>query len=246
MSNSYRLSVAGLSCAGCVASVENALKSVAGVESASVNFAEHIAVVEGDAPLSALIKAVKDAGYDAAELRGVDDEADREAAEQAHYKKLIRQSLFAAIIGFPLFAASMLDWLPTVRDGQAFWLGVGVLTLAVLAYSGGHFFSGAWNAFKVHNANMDTLIAAGTGSAWIFSMAVVLWPDLVPTLAQHAYFEAAAIIIALINFGSAMEMRARGKTSEAIKRLIGLQPKTARVVRDGVEQDVPIDTVGLD
>jgi Cu+-exporting ATPase len=93
---------------------------------------------------------------------------------------------------------------------------------------------------------MDTLIALGTGTAWLYSMIIVADPQRVPAMAQHAYFEAAAIIIALINFGSALEMRARGKTSEAIKRLIGLQPKTARVIRDGKEQDIAISEVGLD
>jgi Cu+-exporting ATPase len=115
-----------------------------------------------------------------------------------------------------------------------------------MVYSGKHFFVGAWKQFTHHSANMDTLIAMGTGSAWVYSMAIVLWPDAVPSFAHHAYFEAAAMIIALINFGSAMELRARGKTSEAIRRLIGLQPKTARVVRDGKEVDVPIVEVGLD
>jgi len=98
----------------------------------------------------------------------------------------------------------------------------------------------------VHNANMDTLIALGTGSACLYSFVIVLFPDSVPSLARHAYFEAAVIIIGLINFGSALEMKARGKTSEAIKRLIGLQPKTARVLRDGKEIDISISEVGLD
>lgn len=93
---------------------------------------------------------------------------------------------------------------------------------------------------------MDTLIALGTGSACLYSFVIVLFPDSVPSLARHAYFEAAVIIIGLINFGSALEMKARGKTSEAIKRLIGLQPKTVRVLRDGEEVDVPISDVGLD
>jgi Cu+-exporting ATPase len=93
---------------------------------------------------------------------------------------------------------------------------------------------------------MDTLIALGTGTAWLFSIIIVASPEWVPASARHAYFEAAAIIIALINFGAALEMRARGKTSEAIKRLIGLQPKTARVVRDGAEIDIAIEDVGLD
>jgi Cu+-exporting ATPase len=93
---------------------------------------------------------------------------------------------------------------------------------------------------------MDTLIALGTGSAWLYSMGVVLFPDTIPSLARHAYFEAAAVILALVNFGAALEMKARGRSSEAIRRLIGMQPGTARVLRDGTERDVPIEQVGLD
>jgi len=130
--------------------------------------------------------------------------------------------------------------------GQRFWLGISALTLFVLIYAGGHFFVGAWKSFRANNANMDTLIALGTGAAWLYSTLIAVFPESVPGLARHAYFEAAAVIIALINLGQALEQRARGKTSEAIKRLIGLQPKTARVVRDGREIDVSIDQVGLE
>ena len=242
-----RLSIAGMTCAGCVASVENSLKGVPGVTQASVNFAEHTATVRGTAPAAALVQAVRAAGYDAAELRDAADEAQKEAAEMAHYRRKRRQAAVAAAVGLPLFVAEPLGWLPMLDHpgGQAFWLAVGGATLFVLLYAGGHFFVGAWKAFRAHSANMDTLIALGTGSAWLYSMAVAAFPDLVPSLARHAYFEAAAVIIALINLGSALELRARGKTSEAIRRLIGLQPKTARVLRDGRELDVPIDAVGL-
>jgi Cu+-exporting ATPase len=135
---------------------------------------------------------------------------------------------------------------PLTGWGQAFWIVVGVLTAAVMVFSGRQFFVGAWKAFLNHNANMDTLIALGTGAAWTYSMLISLWPELVPELARHVYFEAAIVIIALINLGAALEMRARGKTSEAIKRLIGLQPRTARIIRNGQEMDVPIEEVGLD
>ncbi len=244
----YRLSVSGMSCAGCVAAVENALKAVVGVEEASVNFAEHTASVSGAVAVDALIAAVKEAGYDAAELCGIEDQADKEAAEMARYGELLRKAAVAAAVGVPLFVLGLAGWLPglTKGQGQAFWLLAGVATLFVLYYSGRQFFTGAWKSFLSHNANMDTLIALGTGSAWLYSMLVATFPDIIPTLARHAYFEAAAIIIALINLGSALEMRARGKTSEAIRRLIGLQPKTARVVREGKERDIPIGEVGLD
>ncbi len=242
-----RLSISGMSCAGCVAAVEEALQDVPGVTGATVNFAEHTAVVEGEVTAGDLVAAVQAAGYEAAELRGADDEADKEAAERAHYHRLLVNTLFAGSVGGILFLGGMAGLLPPIAgtEGRVFWLLAGLATLAVLIFSGGHFFLGAWKSFRHHNANMDTLIAVGTGSAWLFSMGVVLFPHHVPTLARHAYFDAAAIIIALISLGSALEMRARGKTSEAIKRLIHLQPKTARVVRDGEEQDVPVEQIGL-
>ena len=248
MSTAIRLSVTGMSCAGCVGSVENILNSVTGVSSASVNFAEHTATIEGEISAQSLVDAIRAGGYDAAELSGADDEIEKEAAEMRHYRKLLKMTAVAAAVGIPQFILGMMGVLPGFETlGDRFlWLLIGTLTLWVLVYAGGHFFSGAWKSLKNHNANMDTLIALGTGSAWVYSMAIIALPNLVPSIAQHAYFEAAVIIIALINLGAALEMRARNKTSEAIKRLIGLQAKTARVIRDDVEQDIPIEEVGLD
>jgi len=247
---SYRLSISGMACAGCVAGVENALNSVPGVTSAAVNFAEHTAVVSGDICVDSLIRAVRDAGYGAAELTAGEAEqiAEKEQQDLIHYRKLIRQSLFAAAVGFPLFIAGVLDALPGISSVQErlFWFVIGLLTLTVMIYSGRHFYRGAWTSFLNHNANMDTLVALGTGTAWVFSMLVVLFSGWLPENVRHVYFEATAIIIALIDLGAALESRARGKTSEAIKRLIGLQPKTARVVRNGEETDIPIENVGLD
>jgi Cu+-exporting ATPase len=243
-----RLSISGMSCAGCVATVENALKNVPGVVESAVNFAEHTATVRGSVDAKILIAAVTASGYGAAELRGIEDETEKEAAELAHYRALLRKFIAAGAVGLPLMLAEPLGLMPMLDtpSGRIFWLVVGVVTLGVLVYAGGHFFRGAWKSFRAHNANMDTLIALGTGAAWLYSMFVVVFPGIIPSLARHAYFEAAAIIIALINLGQALEMRARGKTSEAIKRLIGLQPKTARVIRDGKEMDIPISEVGLD
>lgn len=242
-----RFSIGGMSCAGCVASVEKALKIVEGVKASAVNFAEHTADVEGEFLIEDLIQAVQDAGYEAALLESEADDAEKEAAEFEFYRALVKKYIVAAIVGVPLFILGMSGLLPELTNtvGQIIWFFIGIATAIVMWYSGGHFFSGAWKAFQHHSANMDTLIALGTGTAWIYSMVIVFFPNIVPSLAQHAYFEAAAIIIALINFGSALEMKARGKTSEAIKRLIGLQPKTARVIRDGVEQDIKISAVGL-
>ncbi len=242
-----RFSIGGMSCAGCVASVEKALQTVAGVESSAVNFAEHTADIEGNFSVDDLIKTVQDAGYDAALLESEEDNTEKEAAEFEHYRSLVKKYTLAALVGVPLFVLGLGGLLPelTTSSGQVIWFIIGIITAFVMWYSGGHFFTGAWKSFRHHSANMDTLIALGTGTAWLYSMVIVFFPAIVPALAQHAYFEAAAIIIALINFGSALEIKARGKTSEAIKRLIGLQPKTARVIRDGVEQDIEIAKVGL-
>jgi Cu+-exporting ATPase len=243
-----RLSLSGISCAGCVSRVQKAIDAVDGVESATVNLAERTATIAGTASVAALVGAIEAAGYGAAELRSREDEKDKEAAEMRHYRALLRKASVAALLGFPLFVFGMAGFLPGLdaASGRVFWSVVGILTLGVLAYSGGHFFTSAVKSARNHNANMDTLIALGTGTAWFFSMVIIVWPEWVPVSAQHAYFEAAAIIIALINFGAALEMRARGKTSEAIKRLIGLQPRTARVIRNGIETDVAIEDVGLD
>jgi len=244
----HHLSIGGMSCAGCVSAVETALSKVAGVKEAMVNFAEHTAMVEGEVADSLLVQAVTEAGYQAAVLRGGDDEEQKASQEFAHYRLLVRRAVVAGVVGTPLFIGGMAGWFPplTASMGKPVWLVIGLIALFVLFYSGQQFFRGALTSFRHHQANMDTLIALGTGTAWLYSMVITLVPHLVPSIAQHAYFEAAVIIIALINFGSALETRARGKTSQAIKRLIGLQPKTARVIRDGMESDVAIGEIGLD
>jgi Cu+-exporting ATPase len=242
------LSVAGMSCAGCVSSVRKALQAVPGVVSAEVNFAEHTAQVTGEVQPRLLVQAIAAAGYDAAVMTGPEDLAERDALEAGHYRGLLRRAAVAGLLGLPLMAGDWLGLLPAVGfpADSRFWPGVGLATLAVLVFAGGHFYTGAWQSLRRHNANMDTLIALGTGSAWLYSMAVVLFPEQIPSLARHAYFEAAAVILALLNLGAALELKARSRSSQAIRKLIGLQPRTARVIREGKESDVPIERVGLD
>ncbi len=242
-----QLSIGGMSCAGCVASVERILQAVPGVDNAAVNFVEHSAEVSGSVSAQALIDAVVVGGYEAAELKGTADEAaEKEVAEFAYYRSLLKKAWVAGVVATPLMLMMLFGAMPVLEGGgRIFWAVVAMASLFVMVYSGGRFFTGAWQAFKAHNANMDTLIALGTGTAWLFSFLILIWPTLVPPEARHLYFEAAVMIIALINLGAALEMRARGKTSEAIKRLIGLQAKMARVVRNGKEIDVPIEQVGV-
>ncbi|HSC34488.1 MAG TPA: heavy metal translocating P-type ATPase [Thermodesulfobacteriota bacterium] len=240
-----RLHVLDMSCAGCVDTVERTLKSVPGVSDAQVNFAEKTATVTGDVSPDTLVKAVGKAGYTASLLEDEEAESDKENAELAHYRNLLRQTVVSGVISVIIITVSMLDLLPSLdsASGQLSWGVVSLLTLFVLAFGGGRFFTGALKSFRNHNANMDTLIAVGTGVAWVYSSFVILFPGAVGEVARHLYFETAALIIAFINLGSALEMRARGKTSQAIKRLIGLQPRTARVVRAGEEVDIPIGLV---
>jgi P-type Cu+ transporter len=243
----HLLAITGATCASCVRTIESALNGVAGVDEASMNLADRTARVAGDADTQALIEAVKAAGYGASVI---DDEqqADqqRDEQEQAHYRELIRHTVIGLAVGIPLMAWGLAGGTMMVTAGTASqwgWLAVGLVTLGVLAWSGRHFFIGAWKAGRHHNANMDTLIALGTGAAWAYSMVVVLFPDWLPEAARHVYFEASAMIIGLINLGQALEMRARGKTSEAVRRLLDLGARTARVIRDGEERDIPVESV---
>lgn len=246
-SEELRLSILGMSCAGCVSAVEGALGKVEGVASVSVNFADHSAMVKGHADPDLLIRAVKEAGYDAALMIGLEDPSVQEEQELQRYHELMKKAAVAGSFGALLMLMEYAGWMPEIGSptGQWFWPEIAVITLAVLVYSGWHIYTGAIKALSLGQANMDTLIALGTGSAWIYSCIVIDYSGFLPSLAKHAYFEAAVVIIAFINLGSGLETMARGKTSSAIRQLIGLQPRTARVVRNGVELDIPIEEVGL-
>ncbi|MDD1628911.1 MAG: heavy metal translocating P-type ATPase [Methylococcaceae bacterium] len=246
-SGEIRLSILGMRCAGCVSAVEGALAAVDGVTSVSVNFADHSAMVKGNIDPEALKQAVKDAGYDAAVMEGLEDPAEQEQQELQRYRNLMKKASVAGSFGALLMLAEHYSWLPEIGStaGQQVWPEIALITLSIMVYSGWHFYSGAIKSLSLGQANMDTLIALGTGSAWLYSCIVIDYSDTLPTLAKHAYFEAAVVILAFINLGTALETMARGKTSSAIRQLIGLQPRTARVVRNGEEMDIPIEEVGL-
>ena len=242
MGAAARYSVQGMSCAGCVASVERAIKTVSGVDEALINLAEQTALVEGEFDHAEIVAAVSQAGYEALELFDEADEAARDLETDKYLRSLWLKALVAGLVGFPLMSFGMAGWLPGF-ESQVFWFVIAAATLGVLIYSGGQFYSGAISAARHHSANMDTLIALGTGSAWSYSVILLLFPQLIPEMAQHAYFEAAAIILCLINVGAALETRAKRKTGDAIKRLIRLRPKKARVVRNGVEIEISLDEI---
>lgn len=244
------LLIDGAGCASCVGKIEGALLEVTGVQKASMNFAQRTVLVTGDVVDHDLIRAVESVGYRASFVDENDQDLldEKEKSEAVYYHRLMREMTIALSLGVPLMIYGLLIGEMTVSTNmeRIAWAIVGLLTLGIMYFSGRHFYIGAWKSFQNHSANMDTLIALGTGTAWIYSMVVVFAPDAVPLMARHVYFEATAMIIGLIDLGLALEIKARGRTSEAIKRLIGLQPKNARVIRDGEEIDIPIEDVALD
>ena len=239
------LQIEGMNCAGCAGKVESSLKSVEGVSEARVNLANrtaHVTGLSGDDSVKALSKAVADAGYKAYPLHSIDRSEQRQQ-EARKFKSLIRKASAAAILGLIMMIGMWTDLWPSVETGENFWIGTGIVTLLVMIFAGGHFYAGAMRAIVHGNTNMDTLIALGTGTAWAYSMTIAVSPDLVMAEARHFYFEAAVLIIAFINLGQALEAKGRGKTSEAIEKLIGLAPKTACLIRKGEEVIVPIETL---
>jgi Cu+-exporting ATPase len=242
-----RLAIDGMRCAGCVASVETALRSVPGVDEANVNFADRTADVRGSAEASVLIAAVEKAGYRASEI--VDEEAaesEKQATEHAYYKTLLRKSGFALAVAVPALAFGFPAMLGGTMPHALMQWGsplLALLTLAVMLYSGPQFFVGAWKSLRNHTATMDTLIALGMAAAWGYSLTVTVAPQLFPAGTAEPFWDVIAVVIGLVVLGQALEMRARGRTSEAVRRLIGLRPKTARVVRDGKEIDIPLAEV---
>ena len=217
------LIIEGAGCASCVGKIETALKEVKGVETAVMNFALRTVTITGKADTECLIKAVENAGYNAKSSQGDSDEKmldEKEQADWNYYQRLIREMGIALALGVPLMIYSLAGGPMTVDTTmeRGIWLLVGLLCGAVMFFSGKHFYIGAWKSFKNHTANMDTLIALGTGTAWFYSMVVIFFPYLIPEMARHVYFEATAMIIGLINLGLALEVKARGRTSEAIKR----------------------------
>ncbi len=256
------LPITGMTCVACARRIERKLSKSEGVQNAGVNFATARATVEFDpqaTSINKLIDTVKDIGYGATYIADEAGTEDAEAsARAAEYRELKRKFLVAAILSFPVLVIAMshgrITWLDFPGSN---WIQL-ALTTPVVFYSGLQFYRGAWAAFRHRAADMNTLIALGTGTAYLYSVAATIAPQyfaiklsddmssmsgMIDTYSVPIYFEAAGVIIALILLGRLLESRAKGRTGEAIRRLLGLQSKTARVLRDGREIDVPIEQV---
>lgn len=255
-SGSVDLAIEGMSCASCVSKVEKSLNAVPGVTRASVNLATERAHVElaGQVPLRDLIKAVETAGYEARSLDEARSDAkqetqsDKRDAEAAELKKSV---ILAAGLTLPVFILEMGSHIiPAVHmfvmdtiGMQNSWYFQFVLTTMVLFGPGIRFFKKGIPALLRATPDMNSLVVVGTTAAWGFSVVATFWPDILPEGTVNVYFEAAAVIVTLILIGRYLEARAKGRTSAAISRLVGLQAKSARVVRDGETVDVPLDEV---
>lgn len=258
------LPITGMTCAACARRIERRLKKIPGVQNAGVNFATERATVlfnPQKTDIHQLIEAVREIGYDANEpaLAASLNEDEEKSARESEYLKLRRKFLFAAALSLPVLVIAMSHGRIAFLD----FSGVNYLQLAlttpVVLYSGWQFYRADWAALLHRAADMNTLIAVGTGAAYLYSVAATLAPNFfsgaantgaMPGMggmnnppAPPVYFEAASVIIALILLGRLLEARARGRTGDAIRHLIGLQPKTARVVRDDSEINLPVADV---
>ena len=260
--NQADLSISGMTCAACVARVERALKKVEGVESAVVNLATERASVAFDADavsMARLKRAVRDAGYAVVEASAGQSQTDAEQEARERETAALRQSvIFAALFAVPLFVIAMLPmlWMPAmdfmvrIAPMQGWnWVMLG-LTVPIYFGAGAHFHSAGWKALLARSPDMNTLVMLGTGAAFWYSTAITLLmslaPGFLPEKAQHVYFEAAGVVITLILLGKWLEAIAKGRSSEAMKKLLSLGARTARVVErrtPNVEHEIPVEEV---
>jgi len=242
------LNLSGMSCANCAMTIEKTLRTIDGVTNVSVNFAAekgHVAYNPERVTTSRMIAAIEEAGYGASVIEAIGNETGEER-KRLHTKQLGRMSIFSAVLSAPLVLAMIFAMIPTpfFRNlAHLFHNPVFQLLLAtpVQFVIGSRFYRHAWSALKAKSAGMDLLVAIGTSAAYFFSVynGFIANAQTMPEL----YFEASAVVITLVLYGKYLEAVAKSKTSDAIKQLIGLQAKTARVIRDGTEQEVPIDDV---
>jgi len=253
-----RIPIDGMHCSSCVIRVELALRMTPGILSARANLGPNAVDIEYDpetVDFDAIRKAIASAGYRVAEPK-IDPASETldpaEAANEQEYRNLMRKFWFAAAISVPVMALSYPDLIPGLREWMPMgsgtrrivWSLLGVLSLPVLVWAGSQFFIGMWDALKHRAANMHTLIAIGISAAYLYSVVAVAWPGLFPNMAlAEVFWDVTDVVVALVVLGLALEIKAKGRTSQAIKKLIGLQAKIARVIRDGKESDISVEEV---
>ncbi len=257
-----RLLIKNMHCASCVTRIELALQMTPGVVAARANLGPNAVDVEYQPEVvdfAAIRRAIESAGHKIVEPKpakikaAVEEDLDPEdVARNEEYRTLMRKFWFAAAVSIPVMGLSYPDLIPGLRDWMPMgsetrrivWALLGVLTLPVLVWSGSQFFTGMWDGLKHRSANMHTLIAIGVTAAFVYSVVAVVYPQMFPTAAlAEVFWDVTTVVIALVVLGLALELKAKGRTSEAIKKLMSLQAKTARVLRDGKEVDLPVEEV---
>ncbi|MDP3468591.1 MAG: heavy metal translocating P-type ATPase [Daejeonella sp.] len=234
--------VTGMTCAGCAISVESILKSTTGVIDAGVNFANNTAWAEYDSLKTnppALQKSIQSIGYDI--IIDTENSAElQESFQLTNYLELKNRTIWASILAFPVFVIGM--FFMDMPYGT--WISM-ILTAPVLFWFGRNFFINAWKQARHGMVNMDTLVALSTGIAFVFSAFNTFNPEYWHSrgIHPHVYYEAAAVIIAFISFGKLLEEKAKSNTTTAIKKLMGLQPKTVRILNDDKEEEIPVSQV---
>jgi Cu+-exporting ATPase len=242
------VAIGGMTCAACVNRIEKALRKIEGVSEAQVNLATEKATLlyrPDKAGKTEFRKTIEDLGY---EIRGFEAEisADREAeARSLEVRIQKRKFLISAVLSVAIFFGSMPGWFPWWPEFLQYHFTLFLLTTPVQFWAGWQFYRGFWLALKHRTSDMNTLIAVGTSAAYIYSTAVTFFPQWLRArgLDLSVYYDTSAMIITLILLGKLLEAIAKGHTSSAIKRLMGLQPRTARVVRSGREMDIPVEEV---
>jgi Au+-exporting ATPase len=246
------LSIDGMTCASCVSRVEKALKAVPGVKEANVNLATERATITGTANVAALIAAIDKAGYDAKEIQtAIPDQTEHLEKKDQERAELKRDLILATIFALPVFILEMgshlipgMHHLITQTIGiQNSWYLQFILTTLVLVIPGRRFYIHGLPALLRLAPDMNSLVAVGTLAAYLFSIVATFIPRILPAGTVNVYYEAAAVIVALILLGRFLEAKAKGRTSEAIQRLVSLQAKVAHVSRDNQIVDIPIDQV---
>ena len=255
-----RIPIENMHCASCVTRIESALASTSGVVKARASLgtkAVDVDYLPEKVDFDGIRRAIEQAGHRVAEPKSAtppagEPMAPEEAVREQEYRTLMKKFWFAAAVSLPVMALSYPDLVPGLRDWMPMggdtrrivWALLGVLSLPVLIWSGSQFFAGMWDGLKHRAANMHTLIAIGITAAFLYSVVAVAYPGLFPDPAlAEVFWDVTDIVVALVVLGLALEIKAKGRTSEAIKKLIGLQAKTARVARDGKEIDLPVEEV---
>ncbi|MED7819944.1 MULTISPECIES: heavy metal translocating P-type ATPase [unclassified Francisella] len=251
-SSKYRIFIEGISCSGCVSKIEKSLKVIAGVDKASVNIVDKILEIEGSMDITEVFAVLEKIGKPGV----LDKKSQTRDIDRA--KKEIKTSIKQAIVAFVIGVMLMVIQMHSEKQESILyfsnnhnierlliWVVLAIVTLAVMVYSGKRYYQGAWRQLKHLSSNMDTLVALGTGAAWIYSAIVILFEFYLPEQMLHVFLDTSVLILGFLNIGHAMEIKSKGRASEAIEKLIHLQPKNAHVIHDDAEVDIPLELLKI-